>query len=165
MKNLLKFDENLDFLWKVGDLFLEARAAWGRPLAFLSCDWRFQKVVSYSSKQELQGVVLWPSFLVVSGAIPSSCFSLVEILKEGPILERFWGRFKVLKAEKGTASWNTSAESAESAARSHEPPDKPHLPRTHFTDDVSIHKANSLKWIICGRNVLETINNATKIYL
>ena len=48
MTNLLKFDENLDFLRNIGDLFLEAGAALGRPLAFLSCDWRFQKVVSKS---------------------------------------------------------------------------------------------------------------------
>ena len=117
MKNLLKFDENVDCLWKFGDLFLEARAALGRPLAFLSCDCRFQKVVSYSSKQELQGVVLWPSFLVVSGAMPSLCFPLVKILKEGPILERLLGRLKVLIPLLGTAKKSTPADPPEPETR------------------------------------------------
>ena len=38
----------LIFCQKFDNLFLEAGAALGRPLAFLSCDWRFQKVVSKS---------------------------------------------------------------------------------------------------------------------
>ena len=61
--------------------------------------------------------------------------------KKARIFKQFLRRLEWLFQKKAPRSWDTAADAA---ARGHEVPDKPHLPRTHFPYDSSM-QANSLK--------------------